>query len=136
MRISNFYALFYSLGKVGCTLIKDYQVFGTNALLIYSVPDPPRFIRVGGAGYASLCKSLHKLTAQLSTTENNSISPVPLIKNNTIPTSILTREQRVCEFSIWQNHLEILQQSVKSGHVLVSLNWQDYLEDQSCQLLQ
>ena len=95
MRISNFYALFYSLGKVGCTLIKDYQVFETNALLIYSVPDPPRFIRVGGAGYASLCKSLHKLTAQLSTTENNSISPVPLIKNNTVPTSILTCERPV-----------------------------------------
>ena len=47
--------------------------------------------------FSYLCKSLHKhvLTAQLSTTENNSISPVPLIKNNTVPTSILTRERPV-----------------------------------------
>ena len=36
------------------------------------------------------------LTAQLSTAEKvkiNNSSPVPLIKNNTVPTSILTRER-------------------------------------------
>ena len=41
------------------------------------------------------------LTAQLSTAEKvkifkiNNSSPVPLIKNNTVPTSILTRERPV-----------------------------------------
>ena len=38
------------------------------------------------------------LTAQLSTAENN---PVPLIKNNTVPTSILTRERPVSNPNIY-----------------------------------
>ena len=43
------------------------------------------------------------LTAQLSTAEKvkiNNSSPVPLIKNNTVPTSILTRERPVSNLFI------------------------------------